>query len=238
MLRLVWKDIAAARWILLGGLPVYALNMAALSRILPAHLTMALVFSSILAFGSIALEAGQGTLQLWASLPVSRRQIVFARYLSSGVGAALGLGVSFAVERAVTILGTPEETGPSLAASATAHAVLMLVLLLVAAVLLPLCFRLGPGNGVMAFGGVALAGLLLVSLGGQVVLWLAGLSNPLLDAGLYRGQPDSAQVQAAVDWLRQWGPLLLALAAVITGMALLISAGISRRFFETQDIAA
>lgn len=239
MLRLVWKDAVAARWILLAGLPVYAINLAPLAGIWPVYVTIGLVGSAILAFGSLAIEEIQGTGTLWASLPVRRRDIVFARYLTAVLGVVVGLTVSFGVERVAALVRAASggASGTSLAVSATVHAVMLLVLLLVGAVLLPLCFRLGAGNGVLAFGAIAIGAILALALGGQLVLWLAGIANPLFDPALYRGTADTEHVRAAMEWLRSRWRVLMGGSVLVTALALIASAGVSRNFFESRDLA-
>lgn len=236
MLRLVWKDVVAARLLLLAGLPIYALNLAAMSRVPAIYFLMSLVFSAVLAFGSLVMEEIQGTGTLWASLPVRRADIVFARYLTTVLGASLGLGISLGIDRAAAFLGEGSD-GPGSAASALgAHLLLLLLLLAAAALALPLCFRLGAGNGALAFGAVAVGGILALTLASQAVLWLVGLSNPLLDLAAYRGAPEAEQVRAAAAWLRQRGPLLLGLGGLVTAAGLAVSAGLSRRFLEMRDL--
>jgi len=236
MLDLVWKDVVAARWLLLAGLPIYALQLVGMATLPGVFLMMSLVVSGLLAFGSLALEEVQGTTALWASLPVRRADIVFARYLTVMLGAVLGLGLSLGVERVAASLRGGAAVAPSTGEAVAAHAVLLLLLLLAAAVLLPLCFRLGTGSGVMAFAAVTVGALLVLSLGGQALLWLLGLSNPLLDPALYRDGPDAAQARAAAEWLRRRGPLLLGIAFAVTAAMLAISAGLSRRFYERRDL--
>jgi hypothetical protein len=238
VLRLVWKDVVAARWLLLAALPIYALNLAAMAGAWPIFAMIGLSFTAVLAFGSLAMEEIQGTGILWASLPADRREIVVARYLTTVLGAGLGLGISLGVERTMSAVRAASggEAGATLPVSAAVHVVHLLLLLLVATVLLPLCFRLGAGNGVLAFSAVAVAGILLISLGGQLLLWLAGLANPLLDPGLYRGTPEVDQAQATVAWLRQRGGTLLGASALATAAALMVSAGVSIHLFETRDL--
>ncbi|MGD8376936.1 MAG: ABC-2 transporter permease [Acidobacteriota bacterium] len=235
MLNLVWKDVVAARLLLLAALPIYALNLAAMVSVPPIFVLISLLFSGALAFGSMVLDELGGTEPLWASLPVRRADIVFARYLTTIAGAALGLGISFGVERMVASF---RETAGSALASAAGHLVLLLLLLLAAAVLLPLCLRLGPGNGSLAFSAIMVGGLLVLSLGGQGALWLLGRSNPLLDPGLYQGAPRTEQVREMAVWLDRHGPMLLGLASLITATALAISAGIARRLYEARDLDA
>jgi len=240
VLRLVWKDVVAARWLLLAGLPIYAFNLAAMIGVRPVYVMISFLVSMMLAFGSLGIEEMQGTGTLWASLPVRRAEIVFARYLTVMLGALTGLGISLGVDRAMTAVSAVagRGAGASLGASAGAHVVLLLLILLVAAVLLPLCFRLGAGNGVLAFGVVSVVAILVLSLGGQLALWLAGLSNPLLDPALYRGAPEAEQTRAALDWLRRRGGIILGLSGLLTAVALVFSAALSRNVFEMRDLSS
>jgi len=235
MLDLVWKDLRASRLRLLAALPIYVLNLAAMVSVPSVFVMIALIFSGALAFGSLLVEELEGTETLWASLPVRRADIVFARYLTTILGAVLGLGISFGVERATASFRG--SAGSSLA-SLAAHGVLLFLLLLVASVLLPLCLRLGAMNGSLAFAAIVVGVLVIVSLAGQGALWLMGKGNPLLDPGIYRGAPTTGEAREAAAWLRRHGLLLLGMASLITAGALAVSAGIARRLYETRDLGS
>lgn len=239
-LRLLWKDLVAARWLLLAGLPIYALNLGAMTAFPPAFAMTALIVSSILAFGSLAIEEIQGTRSLWASLPVRRRDLVRGRYGTALFGALLGLGVSFGVERLATTvrLVTDRPASPTLEASITLHALLLLVVLWMAAALLPLCFRLGTGNGALTFAAVSFGVILLISFGAQAVFELVGATNPFLDPGFWSGAPTSEEGRALRGWLDRWQRTVLVGAAVVTAAALWLSARLSQKFYSGRDLVA
>ena len=88
---LVWKDIVAARLVLAIALPMYLLQLWSMRTVIPAYLIVVTVFGGLFAFGSIVLEETQRTERLWLSLPVSRSEIVLARYVSTSFGLALAL---------------------------------------------------------------------------------------------------------------------------------------------------
>jgi ABC-type transport system involved in multi-copper enzyme maturation permease subunit len=233
MTELIWKDIVAARWFLAILIPFYLLQLAATVSQAPIFYLFTLLFTILLAFGSIGLEDHHGTESLWCSLPVTRRHVVLARYLSTGLGVFLGLAMSWlvgqgvmrlAVMRAVLNSGQP----PGL----QGYAALFILLALLSAVFLPCYFRLGAGKGLIVFSAIGVALLIVIPLLLQLVFFLAGYSNPLLDPELLRRR--AAEMGTAQR--ERLAHLAMGVMTVLAMAATLLSAGLSVRFYEKRDL--
>ena len=119
MLELVWKDVVAARRLLWLVIPLGGVQIAVVSFVPPIYVTAALIFSVLLAFGSIAVEESQRTELLWNSLPLSRGQFVAARYLTTLIGIVAGLAFSWALAQTVTRLASSVADGQATLLSLT-----------------------------------------------------------------------------------------------------------------------
>jgi len=224
MLRLVWKDAAAARWILLILIPLGVVQLVTLTISPPAHLLGTLILAGLLAFGSIALEEIQGTEVLWCSLPLSRREYVLGRYLTALTGATLGLSIGFVTAYATALWAFRGGDEAAARPSPALYAILLALFLLAAAGHFPCMFRFGVARGMMVFSAAAIA-LLLVFSG------LAYLLAPMSGR-----TPSAEEIDLAAAWLARWRYALaggfLAVAALVT----LVSAAFSIRFFEARDL--
>jgi len=231
MFSLVWKDVAAAGRLLWIVLAVGAAQLAGMAFLPSTYVLGVLIFSALLAFGSLAIEEYQRTELLWISVPVSRAQIVTARYLTTILGAVVGLAIGWAIANWVARLAPAAAEGPAALLSLEAHVVLLAVLTLAAAVHLPLHFRLGAGRGLMSFVAISLAGLIVVSLATRLILSAKGLPSPTTDPAAWR--------ELAVGWI-QWAEprlaLLLTLLVAFSAAMLAISLVLSTRAYETRDI--
>jgi hypothetical protein len=224
MLRLVWKDAAAARWILLIVIPVGAIQLATLTVSPPAHLLGTLALSGLLAFGSIALEEIQGTEVLWCSLPLSRREYVLGRYLTTFTGATLGLSIGFATAYATALWAFRGGEETAVRPSPVLYAILLALLLFAAAGHFPCMFRFGVGRGMMVFS--AAAAILLLVLSGLAYL-LAPMSGRT---------PSAEEIELATAWLSRWRYVLAGAFLAAAALATLVSAAFSIRLFEARDL--
>ncbi len=235
MLSLIRKDVeAASRWLLLV-IPLGILHLATFASFGPVFLLATLFFSGLLAFGSIPLEEVQRTEPLWNSLPVTRGQIVMARYLSVLLGMTAGLGLSWAVGQAMMRMTAAGTGGPSPFVSFHVHALVFVLLGLLSAVFLPFYFRCGAGRGLILFSATAVGALLLLSVLVQILLHLKGYSSPILDPGGWKEAAPELQAKVAA-WLR---PRLGRIAGLFAGLSLCamgFSSLVSRKFYETRDL--
>lgn len=232
MFSLVWKDVVAARWVLIAAIPLYALQIVTMAGTPPALILVTLLFTAVFAFGSIVLEEIQGTETLWCSLPVERSTIVFARYLTVVLVTVVGLGTSFALGRAglhwIPATGDREsvvQLGP------LAYALLFFVILGAAAMYLPCYFRLGAGRGLMLACALALVFLVLATATGSLIIYLAGGSDALQTAQT----PSPDDLVRARAWLQRWDGFLAVTVALV---ALLLAAGsavLSAGFYNRRD---
>jgi len=169
MLRLVWKDVVVAGWVLLAALPLYAIQLAGAVAIPPVALLLTVVFTALFAFGSIVLEEIQGTETLWCSLPLSRADLVRGRYAATALGIVLGLVSSWGITRFASGLvfgGSRAEAGPL---GSGAYLVLLALFLFLGSLFLPCYFRFGAGRGLFVFGAVLFGLLVLCTALGSVI---------------------------------------------------------------------
>lgn len=223
MIRLVLKDLSAARWFLLAGLPLYAAQLASMTVAPQAFFLATVVFTGMLAFGSIAIDEVQGSMTLLCSLPVSRREYVLGRYATTIAGALIGLATSFVIGRAVALAFEGSRIEPVAPGPAT-YAVLLAVFVLAAAWYYPFLFRFGAGRGLTAFAATAVA--LTLALAGMGYLLMPGSGDA----------PTPEQIRAAEAWVSRWRWALGGTALGIAAIALAVSAGLSVRFFERRDL--
>jgi len=235
MSSLVWKDVVAGGRLLAVVLPLGVLQVATFALTGPLFFVGAMMFTGLLAFGSIAIEEMQDTERLWASLPVTRGQIVAARYTTVLLGIATGLGSSWAAGRAAAMLPITPEWDPAAVANPGVLAAMAAILMLSAAVFLPLCFRFGAGRGVVIYLAVSVGFLLLVSVAGQVILLARGYSGPLLDPEAWKtAGPELREKLAA--WLTPRIPAILGLLVSFAAAAFALSALVSRKIYELRDL--
>ena len=231
MLRLVRKDLVVAKYFLLAGLPLYVIQTAGMVTATPALLLVTALFTVALAFGSIGIEEIQGTESFWGSLPVNRRDVVLARYATTAIGLAVGLGTSWAVARASSawIFNDPRHATALLGPGV--YAGLAFVVLVVAALFLPCYFRLGAGRALAVTSVLVLALLVLASILGSIAVHLAGGADALEAL-----RHDPARLRTARDWLDRWGGVLA--AGLVGGAAVLfgVSAAVSLAFYERRDL--
>jgi hypothetical protein len=235
MLSLVWKDVEAARRPLLLVIVLGVFQLASFATFGPVFLPAALVFSGLLAFIPIPVEEVQGTEILWNSLPVTRGQIVGARYLSVLAGILAGLGTSWVVGQTVTRLVPSGASGTAPFVGLGAHALLFSFLALASALFLPLYFGFGAGRGMIVFSAVAVGALLFLPVLGQVVLFMKGYSSPVLDPGTWKEVGPEIREKIAA-WLAPRIGRILVLLAGFSALAMAFSALVSRRLYEARDL--
>lgn len=232
MTELVWKDIMVVRWFLVILIPFYAIQLATFVQT-PLFFLVTASFTALLGFGSIAFEDRQNTESLWCSLPVTRREVVLARYLSTGLGIFLGLAVSWLVGRIIAQLADAEggrdaATPPGL----QAYVGLFILLGLFAAVFLPCYFRFGAGKGLLVFSAIGVGALIVIPVLLQLALLFAGYSNSLLDPELWAGGTAGIGPEER-ERLAHWA---IGVTAVLVTAAVLLSAALSVRFYEKRDL--
>jgi len=233
MIDLVWKDLVAARWFLILLIPFYVLQLAATASQAPIFFVFTALFTGLLGFGSIALEDQQNTELLWCSLPVTRRDVVLARYLSTGLGLLIGLGLSWSVGRAAAQwMGAAARSEAAASAGYLIYGALFVLLALIAAVFLPCYFRFGAGRGLVVFSSIGIGVLIVAPLLLQLALLLAGYGNPLMDPEVWRRGAEKFDAEEGVRFAQR----VIAGLAVLASGATLLSAGLSVCFFQKRDL--
>jgi len=214
MLSLIVKDLIAARWFLPVILVLYVAQLATMTIAPPMAIVITLLFTSMMAFGSLGIEETQGTEATWASLPVDRHQIVLARYATTLLAITLGLGISWAVSTGTLGL--------------TVHSSTFFMLTVMASLFLPCYFRLGIGRGLAVFAIVSLGILFLLAGVGALISFLTN-GSALPD------MPDERQVAAAEAWLQRVAPIVAGVL-VVTALAVAgVSALLSVRWYSARD---
>jgi len=158
MLSLVLKDLEAGRWYLPGLILLYMLQLAGVASSVPAFVAMTALGSFGFASVSIFIEEAQGTELLWRSLPVSGRDIILARYVTTSGGICFGSATSIAISYLLT------DESRLLEVSSIAFG-----LLLAAAVFLPLYYRFGTGRALHLSALVALGLAIAMALIGAAI---------------------------------------------------------------------
>jgi ABC-2 type transport system permease protein len=233
MFEMVWKDVVAARWVLVFLIPFYAVWLAANISLVPMFWLATLLFTAILGFGSIGLEEKQGTEPLWCSLPVTRRDVVLARYLSTVLGLLVGLAMSLLIGRSlsgIAFLAGGPNSAPAFGLEV--YAALSVLLILFAAAFLPCYFRYGAGKGLVVFSALAAGALIVISLLAQVALFLAGYSGPLPDAESWR----NAAAAIGPEERKRLTRLAIGGMSLLSAVAFVLSAGLSVHFYQNRDL--
>jgi len=236
MLSLIWKDfVAARRLLLLLVIPLGAVQLAVLASVPPIYPLAALSFAAVLAFGSIAVEETQRTELLWNSLPVSRDALVAARYLVALIGMTFGLALGWAIaqltERSISI----GALGPATFTSFTAHLLMFGMLVLAAAIFLPLHFRFGPGRAVMLFLAITVGTVVVISLVAQAIMSAKGYPSPIFDPEAWRAAGPALSAQF-IEWLVRRRGQLLILFLSCSFLSLAFSWVVARRLYATRDL--
>lgn len=235
MLSLIWKDVVAARRLLLFVVPLGAVQLAVLASLPGIYPIAALSFAALLAFGSIALEESQRTELLWNSLPVSRADFVSARYATTLIGITAALVFGWAIAQAATPPFSSRAAATAALAGLSAHAVMFGILALAAAAFLPLYFHFGAGRGLLLFSAVAVSALIIVSLLAHVILSANGYPSPFFDPEGWRAT-GPALVERLLEWL---APRFGRLLALFVGLAVITLGGswaVARRLYEARDL--
>jgi len=211
IVNLVYKDVVAARWLLLAALPIYALQLVTLDASPPVTLALAFIFSALFASGSLAIDEVQGTEVTWCSLPVDRGTLVVARYATVTLGILLGLGPCAAISGKTVGLG--------------ALVVLFFMLQSTAALFLPCYFRFGAGRGLMVFAVVTLVIVVALTLAGA-------LFAAITDADL---TPDRERIVALEAWFEAVR-VIVTVALIVTALAATAgSAALAIRWYAARD---
>jgi hypothetical protein len=239
MLKLVAKDFRISR--LFWGPAVFSYFVFLFMFYESAWLTLfiGVFLASVLPVLILLIDDFHRTEPLYAALPVTRRDIVLARFLTTGAVTAVCLALFYlGTGWIMRLLGEKGSHLRPLMAPRTGLAFVAGVGLLMSA-FLPVFFRHGLGKAVLRFT--------IAVLGGSVILTgLLRLFEPGLLAAVNRGK-------AAAEMPAQSGPALVvallskvesslggavfaALVLALTALAVWISARLSIRFYCRRDL--
>jgi ABC-type transport system involved in multi-copper enzyme maturation permease subunit len=233
---LVHKDWMIGRRFLLVAFPVYLLYALMFFQAGTLFIFVSMLFSLFLALGAVIIEEKTQGDTLLCSFPVKRIDIVYARYLTAGLGAGLGMFVTFAVGFVLDIMfaKTHADFNPTM----TFAGFLGFFLLLATSVALffPFYFKYGFFKGGLIFLSVS---LLFSILTGAVfnLAWLMARKSASTGLGAFFKDPYKTMVHGIGSIAKAVGPLFLLQAVLILIAGLVwLSILISVRMYSGRDI--
>lgn len=232
MLQLIFKDFRAyLPYQLLSLLVAFVMSTLAVVFMLTAgdqiylgiFVVGSMLCSSMFSMVFMMMDESYGASEVYASLPVSRRQIVWARYLTSSVQILLVLAACILAAQPVAVF---QESLDDPALQVIYHplfwVMMLLLLLLVVGFSYPFYFKYGLGKGALILGLVQI-----------VLIVVAGLAYylfaPYLDL--------KNELHTVFQWLLRQKPLFLIL--LVTGVWLIMLRGsveLSVRLFQKRDL--
>jgi hypothetical protein len=233
MLNLVWKDLRAAALYYCAIVPVLAFASLTGLRSGDAFFWWNVVSAAVLVATPMALDWSEGADRFVHSLPVSREDVVRARYAH----AALIAAASFAASLGEAALVTWALSGSGVAWPPWIRTETALAFLLAAsgviALFLPCVFRFGFGAGPGVFAAIVIAGGFAIVPIGRAVGAIGPEKFDLRGVQGIPGGPAARIVVQAVAASGQAG----AAAAVVGGAAALLWASmrLSVRFHQSRE---
>lgn len=239
MLKLVRKDLRVSWMIWLPALFFAWIFLLTFFEYAPAELVVGILWIAGVAGSFLYLDEMSRTDPLIAALPLTRRDIVRGRYLTTVV--VIGAGLAFFMGGIASIralLGARAAHLESLL-SVQNGLIMAVSVLLLAFLFLPMYFRLGLGR--------AFARLAVILLGLSIILpGLAQLAAPLVlqsGTGEAAGLPQillavPAVLKALLEKARAalGGAVLASLVSVFCGLLFLLSFLLSVRFYRQRDL--
>lgn len=234
MLTLMNKDLRVV-----GGFGWLVVWLVAPSYLVPAMLAARMgggIFWVNVAFGTAAIvsvcliDARSGADRFIHSLPVTRTDVVRARYGTAVVLALLVLGVGVAIGLVAGSVSNSAGAPSPRWFSADVGLAYLVVMATVIAIYLPCYFRWGYGAGTVV-AAILLAGLVIV---GDVVGSHPGFTGAPAPGAA--GLPRGVVVRAVVEMVQDRG-LIVAAALAIAGAAtmLAMSATVAARAYRTRQ---
>jgi len=158
MLKLCWKDVLITRVFWIPALFSYIVISTAFYErglifiFVNAVLTFSMVFSILIIDDKYRIEP------FFISLPLKRREVVYARYLSSGFIILLGLVLYFFTSFLLDSFIPIDIVDFMPLISPEGAAVFLIPVVLLTLIFLPMYFRLGLGKALLFFPAVIMAG--------------------------------------------------------------------------------
>jgi len=234
MLTLVRKDIgvvAAFGWLIVWLVaPSYLVPAIAAARTGGVYLWVNVAFAAAAIVSVCLLDARSGADRFIHSLPVTRADVVRARYVTAIVLALVVLGIGSAIGVTRTLASASSgEAWPRWLALDVGLAYLI-VLAIIISVYLPCYFRWGYGAGTVVAAAL-LAGIVLA---GDVAGGMAGLREAAVPA--LAGLPRGFAVRMAAAAAARWGVAAAVLGGVAAAAVLLAaSAAVAARAYRDRQ---
>jgi len=238
MFKLCWKDFLASRWYWLLMLPVFALYAASPMgwESLPYMLMGAALVVGGLVVTAI-LEDKHKTEGFYLSLPVSRSEIVGAKYLTAGILAVACGAIVFGGILLLSRIVPPDRFGmnPQVMVSIDGGAGYLFITAVLIALFLPFTLGFGLGRGSALFSATILV-INLVLYAAHLTMaaarpdkWAVFQINPDQDIGtVFIGLIFSLRTAVGT-------PLFLALVVLAAGAPILFSIGLSMRLYDRRE---
>ncbi len=235
MLNLVRKDIRASALHIGLIMPVMLLTSFGGLRGGQLFFWWAMITAAVVVAAPVALEWNEGAGRFLHSLPVSRREVVTARYVTSVVltGASVAM-LTLVVALAEWYIVSRGGAWPGWMCLETALAFIIVASVAVA-IFLPCVFRFGFGVGSGAFGAIVIVGVVVLenisaSLYGQAVpaSARAGAVSTAIPGGI-----SARMAVLAVDALGAAGGAIAIMVAALA--VLLVSMRLSMRLHDRSE---
>ena len=198
--------------------------------VLGFYIPMIIVLSIGSSFIFIGIDSSRNADALYVSLPVKRSKIIFARYFSSFIMILLSVSLIFLT--ALVSIQLLNETDPVLMLFLTLRGMTgtILFLLFILAFYLPFVFKFGLGKGMSAA---------LMTQIGLILIVLVGKFSFNIIQGIFAF--DLSFISGLLDAIGKWVMGLSAnstylLIFVVLMVSILISMGLSIRFYKNRDI--
>jgi len=239
MFRLIVKDVKVVGFLWLPALAVYLLSISTYVQVNLVYLLVNVVIAFFLVFVVPIVEDIRRLEPFLCSLPVKRRQVVGARYLSAGLIVMASLIVMEAAAPLVSTVFEIEGARPDILLSPAGALSFLLPLILLLSLFLPLYFRLGLGKALSILPIVILALSALLGAAIRLVAWLIhkpwSVVFPLdAEIGIVPYKPFLPLASRLTDFLGR--PALWALILIAGGGIVALSLRASIRCYEKKDL--
>ncbi len=239
MFKLVAKDFRITRLFWLPAVFSYLVSLFMFYESVWITLAVGIALALVLPVLILLIEDRYSTDALHGALPVTRRDIVFARFLTAGSVMVICLALFYL--GTAGIIGLLDEKGSHLRPLLTPRAGLAFVAAigLLMSLFLPIFFRSGLGKAVLRLmvillgGSIALTGLLRLFEPGLLTFVNRGrdVGEATLGSGPALIVPLFSKIESALG-----GTVFAVVILALTALAVFVSARLSIRFYSRRDL--
>lgn len=235
MMRLCSKDFIISRTFLLIMLPFYFLYAVIFFRLGEAYLLVNMGFTLFLAVGVTMIDDRYQADLMICSLPVNRKRVVYARYITSGLAFLIGVTLCMVVGLLLDLMIDTVRMNFDLVATLEGLLAYVLVLAVGVSIFYPFYFRWGLWRGFMVLSMAGILVIILVTILFHLTAQFAGLMGEFRLAGILR-TPGLALIRGIVQARRGMGtfPFFLVIGICVSGLVWL-SVRLSVRQYEKRE---